>query len=840
MEKERIVRASGYFDADWYARTYPEVGDPREALAHFLQTGTALEYDPGPNFSTSAYLAANPDVRNAGCNALVHYLRFGRAEGRGGVNGDGRTQEPLGQEAMARIREAFDPDFYAATNPDLPLDTDWLGHFMGIGWIERRDPCRWFSVEYYLGAHPDLEASGQNPFVHYLIWGCLEARSIRPSQKPNFARSGGQNAVRPRLATVSMVKNEADIIQAFAMHVLALFDDIVFVDHMSDDGTFEFLEDLASRNRRVKVVRLVERAYLQSVAMTHLVRELDELRTADWVFPLDADEFLPFSNRKDFESALTRYSDCPVIAMRWQNLVPATYWTGQVELTAETRFIVPPDLSPFRKVAFQPKRISLGRTVVAQGNHAVIETLNGFDIPAFSAGFPLLHLPVRSVSQLVLKLNQGVEAYRRMGKGRDAAHGTHWDQMLRATAKRELGPELLNAVAVRYSEDKPDLEPLSVGRLLDDGYRISSFELASDRFDAAPVSQRGLGELLLRVHADTAPSEDISDCPATTRLILDDGELRREGNDSGAEYPALPVVETNANGQASLTKTMLAFLSPGYRDIKDLVPSPKSEHIPFLFSLVDILRPRRFVEIGTLRGASFLALCQTARQSGFTAEAIAVSGWAVDAAVADEYRGAFETFSFLVGKYADFASYLRMHHEDAAHRFEDGSLDLLHLDGFREETPLRDALEVWKPKLSSRGVLLLHDTHVRGQKFGVWRVWEDLVSAYPTFEFPHSEGLGMACVGHDVPRQLCDMCETASADRDLRICLQQHFEHQGRLSAELFSRRFDMARNEARGRAEGAQAEELSWLRQQTETLRVENSQLRDMLKGGILNASNG
>lgn len=839
LDQERMVRASGFFDADWYARTYPEAGGSRGALTHFLQSGAAKGHDPGPKFSTSAYLATNPDVREAGCNALVHYLRFGRDEGRGATDAAGRPSVPLGPAAMARIREAFDADFYAASNPDLPNGTDWLEHFLGAGWSERRDPCDWFSVEYYLAAHPDLAETGQNPFVHYLVWGCREARSIRPSQRRLHERTEPAARGRQRLSAMTMVRNEADIIGAFAAHVLALFDDVVFVDHMSEDGTFEFLDHLAASNRRVTVLRLEEPAYLQSVTMTHVLREIEVLRKADWVFPLDADEFLPFPDRQAFETAMRLYQNCPVIEMRWRNLVPETYWRDQVALTPDTRFLTPPEASPYVKVAFQPRRISLGRTVVAQGNHALIETLNGLRVPAFRADFPLLHLPVRSADQLVLKLNQGVEAYRQMGRGRDAAHGTHWDQMMRATRGTELTADLLNAVVVRYSEEKPELTPVSTDRLLAAGHQVATFDLACEASVGKRPQKRPLGEMLMRIHSEPGPEGDIRDCPVTTRLALSDGTLRRAG-DGGAEYATLPEEATRDVTGASLSEMLARLLGSGYRDIDDLVPSPKAEHIPFLFALADLVQPRRIVEIGTLRGAGFLALCQAARRGGYATEAIAVSGWPVGSDREQDYRGAFETFSFLVRKYADFAGYLRLRHEDAVLRFEDGSIDLLHLDGFCEDVPLRQALDLWLPKLSSRGVLLVHDTNVHGGRFGVWRVWEDLAAEHPSFEFPHAEGLGLACLGPDVPGGIVGICDAARIDRHLSLLLRQHFECQGRLASELFSRRYDMAQHEARARAEGGQAEELSWLRQEAETLRADNAQLRELLKGSVAHAVTG
>ena len=609
---------------------------------------------------------------------------------------------------------------------------------------------------------------------------------------------------------------------------------------MSDDGTGAFLDALARRNRRVTVLRLEEPAYLQSVTMTYAVREIGGLRDADWVFLLDADEFLPFENRAAFESALGAYVDCPVIAMHWKNLVPESYWQRDVRLTSETRFIAPPEMSPFRKVAFQPKRLSLGRTVVAQGNHALIETLNGLEVPAFSTDFPLLHLPVRSVDQLVIKLNQGVEAYRRMGKGRDAAHGTHWDQMMRATADSKMNADLLNAVVVRYSEDKPELVPMSAKHLLTEGHSVVTFDLAEAETGVAALPDRSIGELLMRLHGRPAPQSEVEDCPVATRLELVDGVLRRAAADPGNEYGGLPVEGKPCQETCSQNQALSHLFAASYRDIADLVPSPKAQHIPFLLGITDLARPRRIVEIGTLRGAGFLSFCQAIRDGGFDAEAIAISGWAVDYAEPETYRNAFETFSFLLRKYADFAAFLRQRPDEAASRFAEGSIDLLHLDGFCEEKPLRRVLEIWLPKLTSRGLLLLHDTNARNGEFEVWRVWDDLSARYPSLELPHSGGMGLACVGADPPSAVSALCRAVGEDRLVRMLIQQHFDRIGKMSCELFSRRFDMAQSETRARAEAAQAEELSWLRQEAESLRRDNDQLRELMRGNLSHASNG
>jgi hypothetical protein len=79
-----LVRLSSLFDPNWYRGTYPDVARAQvDPLLHFMTVGWRESRDPGPDFSTSTYLAANPDVARSGCNPLVHYIEFGHSEGRG-------------------------------------------------------------------------------------------------------------------------------------------------------------------------------------------------------------------------------------------------------------------------------------------------------------------------------------------------------------------------------------------------------------------------------------------------------------------------------------------------------------------------------------------------------------------------------------------------------------------------------------------------------------------------------------------------------------------------------------------------------------------------------------
>lgn len=82
--QDRIaLEKSGFFDTDWYLRQYPDVEllgmDP---LEHFLWLGGRLLRNPGPKFNSEYYVKTHRDVARKNYNPVLHYIRFGLAEGR--------------------------------------------------------------------------------------------------------------------------------------------------------------------------------------------------------------------------------------------------------------------------------------------------------------------------------------------------------------------------------------------------------------------------------------------------------------------------------------------------------------------------------------------------------------------------------------------------------------------------------------------------------------------------------------------------------------------------------------------------------------------------------------
>jgi hypothetical protein len=185
-------------------------------------------------------------------------------------------------------------------------------------------------------------------------------------------------------------------------------------------------------------------------------------------------------------------------------------------------------------------------------------------------------------------------------------------------------------------------------------------------------------------------------------------------------------------------------------------------HGPFMRYLIEEMKPKVFVELGSHNGFSYFAACEKAHELRYNHNFYAVDTWEGDAHTGEFSSSIFQSVKEQNSNYLKSSSLIRTTFNQAVSQFEESSIDLLHIDGLHTESAVTEDFENWLPKMRPDGVILFHDICVRHQDFGVFNLWEKLKLDYSYLEFPHSYGLGVLFLGKIPSKGLKVLAELGS------------------------------------------------------------------------------
>jgi len=197
----------------------------------------------------------------------------------------------------------------------------------------------------------------------------------------------------------------------------------------------------------------------------------------------------------------------------------------------------------------------------------------------------------------------------------------------------------------------------------------------------------------------------------------------------------------------------LSLLSEIIFEEPERIKEPYSwvKHIPFAFFLIDVLRPEVVVELGVHTGNSYCGFCQAVKKLDLDTICYGVDTW-----LGDDQTGLYEEkaykdlSSYVNEKYSKNSKLLKMTFDEAANLFDDKSVDLLHIDGLHTYEAVRRDFETWLPRISKKGIVILHDISFRESDFGVWKFWEEISQVYASTNFEYGYGLGLVVVGEEI------------------------------------------------------------------------------------------
>lgn len=331
----------------------------------------------------------------------------------------------------------------------------------------------------------------------------------RPQPRPPVLRS----------ASITMARNVQDIIEPFVRHHAGLIDLMVIMDNLSTDRTRDILEATARDLGNVVIADLPNRAYTQSQTMTQAFHAVQSAVFADFVFLLDADEFLGVTSREEMEMRLAAVPPGGMGLMPWQG------WVPDPEMDPEThpdpldrmRLRRIREVMPFSKVVLRPAGRLMQGLRIAQGNHAAAWA-DGTALPSVALDrLPLRHFPVRSAEQLLAKGVIGWQANRAVPGFDEATNQSFQLHRLHdiAVAGTRPDPARVAEEAAVYGEF-PATSTVATNTVRDDhGIRTlrrhsdGSFARAEDLIRAAAGAAGPAGFALPDPPRDAVPGTDI-------------------------------------------------------------------------------------------------------------------------------------------------------------------------------------------------------------------------------------------------------------------------------------------------------------------------------------------
>lgn len=211
-----------------------------------------------------------------------------------------------------------------------------------------------------------------------------------------------------KISSITMVKNEAMIIESFVRYHMPLLQKMYIIDNGCTDGTIDILKQLQKEGIQIEIFNESFLEYEQSYVENKYLSRIANLNQDDFLIPLDADEFIA-SNCKSVVQILKGLQRGCVYYLNWVNYVVS-------DRDSETEQFIPRKMKycleykeksekKFTKVIVPISLLNEKRITVSTGHHSIEKVIpkDNIIIEYFTELY-IAHFPVTSYEQMVTKI----------------------------------------------------------------------------------------------------------------------------------------------------------------------------------------------------------------------------------------------------------------------------------------------------------------------------------------------------------------------------------------------------------------------------------------------------
>ncbi len=210
-----------------------------------------------------------------------------------------------------------------------------------------------------------------------------------------------------KLIVISTIRNESDILEIFVRYHLQIVDHMIIVNHRSVDSSLDILRKIEREGLPITIADVKDLEHQQGAVLTQYLKKAVRDYNADWVIPLDADEFLAVNGKGSAREVMEKLPRDKVVKVLWRTYVPLPSDNYQEPNVLKR-------IQNYRRTENQGiRKVMIPRTMAMKKNGFIAAGNHGFVWETFrrQKEFPFVntellafaHFPVRSSQQIITK-----------------------------------------------------------------------------------------------------------------------------------------------------------------------------------------------------------------------------------------------------------------------------------------------------------------------------------------------------------------------------------------------------------------------------------------------------